>query len=71
MNMKKNKNKKEGTALTKISELHYLYVCAVILEKAVLTIAPHLFTEEQLIPINVHIADVMMALNAKANELNR
>lgn len=41
MKKNKNKDKKEGSALTKISELHYLYVCAVILEKAVLTIAPH------------------------------
>ena len=68
MNMKKNK--KENSALTKISELHYLYVCATMLYQAFQTIGAHLFTNEQLVPINVHMADVMMALNAKANELN-
>lgn len=68
--MKKNKNRKEGSALTKISELNYLYVCATMLFKAIQTIGAHLFTKEQLVPINVHMADVMMALNAKANELN-
>ena len=68
--MKKNKNRKEGSALTKISELHYLYVCATMLDKAIQTIGTHLFTKEQLVPLNVHIADVMMALHAKANEYN-
>lgn len=64
------KNKKEGSALLKINELHYLYVCATMLDKAIAIIGAHLFTNEQLVPINVHMADVMMALNAKANELN-
>lgn len=63
------KNKKEGSALTKMSELHYLYVCAVMLDKAISTIGTHLFTKEQLVPIDVHMTDIMMALNAKANEL--
>lgn len=70
MNKNKNKNKKEGTALLKIHELDYLYVCATMLDKAIQTIGTHLFTKEQLVPLNVHIADVMMALHAKANEYN-
>lgn len=69
--MKKNKNKKEASALTKISELHYLYVCATMLDKAIQTVGTHLFSEEQLVPIDVHMTDIMMALNAKSNELNR
>jgi hypothetical protein len=64
--MKKNKN---SSALMRISELHYLYVCATMLDKAIAIIGRHLFTEEELVPINVHIADIMMALNAKSNEL--
>ena len=68
--MKKNKNKKEASALTKISELHYLYVCVTMLDKAIAIIGRHLFTEEELVPINVHIADIMMALHAKSNEYN-
>lgn len=67
--MNKNKNKKEASALTKISELHYLYVCATMLDRAIQTIGTHLFTEEQLVPIDVHLTDIMMALNAKSNEL--
>lgn len=66
--MKKNKN---SSALMRISELHYLYVCATILDKAIQTIGTHLFSKEQLVPIDVHMADIMMALNAKSNELKK
>ena len=41
-----------------------------MLDKAIQTVGTHLFSEEQLVPIDVHMTDIMMALNAKANELN-
>ena len=62
--------KKTRRTKTQLKSLHHLCMSIVMLDNTIKIVAPKVFTKEELLSMNEHLAGIMQVILDKGEELN-